>query len=116
MYLRSGLTCPAIHSAVSWDLASEATLDMCNRDVSLTYPSGVSSTGASPVVALFAYLSATSSPVAPLCAVRFTHVADRSLVARTEIDKVWADSWSLPVKLPIYYQSSIPTTNDLSAT
>ena len=44
------------------------TLVMCERDVSLAYPSGKSSTGSSPVTALFAYLSATSLPAAPLCA------------------------------------------------
>ena len=40
----------------------------CERDVSLLYPSGIPSTGTSPVAALFAYLSATSLPLAPLCA------------------------------------------------
>ena len=57
-----------IHSVVSLDLASVATLIMCERDVSAAYPSGMASPGSSPVAALFAYLSATSLPVAPLCA------------------------------------------------
>ena len=57
-----------IHSLVSLDLASVATLVICERDVSAAYPSGMASTGPSPVAALFAYRSATSLPVAPLCA------------------------------------------------
>ena len=47
--LFSGLTCLEIHSAVSRDLASAATLVMCERDVSVAYPFGRSSTGSSPV-------------------------------------------------------------------
>ena len=57
-----------IHSVVSLDLASVATLVMCEWDVSVSHPSGMASTGSSLVAALFAYLSATSLPVAPLCA------------------------------------------------
>ena len=57
-----------IRSLVSLDLASVATLVMCERDDSVAYPSGMASTGSSPVAALFAYRSATSLPVAPLCA------------------------------------------------
>ena len=41
---------------------------MYERDVSLAYPSGKSSTGSPQVVAHLAYLSATSLPVSPLCA------------------------------------------------
>ena len=44
-YRRSGLTCTAIHSSASRDLASVATLVMCERDVSSAYPSGMSSAG-----------------------------------------------------------------------
>ena len=57
-----------IHSLVSLDLASVATLIMCERDVSAAYPSGTSPTESSPVAALFACLLATSLPAAPLCA------------------------------------------------
>ena len=57
-----------IHSFVSLDLASVATLVMCERDVSVSYPSGMASTDSSLVAALFAYLSATSFSGAPLCA------------------------------------------------
>ena len=39
---------------------------MCERDVSSAYPSGAASSTASPVAAPFAYLSATSLPVAAL--------------------------------------------------
>ena len=69
-----------IHSLVSLDLASVATLVMCERDVSAAYPSGMASTGSSPVAALFAYRSATSLPVAPLCAGTHRMVTLLSLV------------------------------------
>ena len=55
LYRRSGRTCAVIYSLVSLDLASVATLVMCERDVSAAYPSGMGSTGSSPVAALFAY-------------------------------------------------------------
>ena len=45
---------------------SVATLVICERDVSSAYPSRIPSTGASPAAALFAYLTATSLPAAPL--------------------------------------------------
>ena len=56
----------------------------CERDVSPTYPSGTSSTGSSPVAALLAYLSATSLPVAPLCAGPHRMVTSLSLVRMRE--------------------------------
>ena len=68
LYRRPGLTCAEIHSAVSRDLASVATLVMCERDVSPAYPPGISSTGPSLAAALLAYLSAASLLAAPLCA------------------------------------------------
>ena len=69
-----------IHSLVSLDLASVATLVMCERDVSVSYPSGKASTVFSLVAALFAYWSATSLPVTPLCAGTHRMVTLLSLV------------------------------------
>ena len=66
LHRRSAL-CPEIHSAVSRDLASVATLVMWERDVLSLYPSGIS-TAASPVAAPLAYSSAASLLLAPLFA------------------------------------------------
>ena len=67
-YRLSGRTWALIHSVVPLDLASIATLVMCERDVSSAYPSGISSVGLDLAAAALAYLSATSFPAAPLCA------------------------------------------------
>ena len=53
---------------------------MCEKDVSLAYSSGITSTGSSPVAAPFAYQSDTSLQVAPLCAVTHRTVTSLSLV------------------------------------
>ena len=66
LHRRSAL-CLEIHSAVSRDLASVATLVLWERDVWSLYPSRIS-TAASPVAAPLAYLSATSLLLAPLFA------------------------------------------------
>ena len=79
LYRRSAFTYPETHAAVSRDLASAATLAMWERKVSLQYPSGASSPGALPAAPAFAYLSATSLPLAPLCAATHRVVTSLSL-------------------------------------
>ena len=50
----------------------------------VTVPSGISSTGASPVAALFAYSSAISLPLAPLCAGTHWMITSLSLARMRE--------------------------------
>ena len=69
---------------------------MCERDVSSAYPSGISSTGSSPVDALFANRSATSLPMAPLWAGTHRSVTLFSLVMMREQASIVAAAKRFP--------------------